>query len=683
MDDGKSSFARRRRRPSCDVTAEYERLPRSQNVFTKRAKEVSKLPIILPTGESKIPTDGGDVKRQKRSNAIVRKREAISKNGLSEDECDVAKDANEDADENAVVMSKSQLRRLEQLRRDMEKQNRETKKVRVPKTKMEKEKEEVQQCLKRIVSRKDALRELAVHCELLLADPQTHVFRLDILWAVARGHCDTQPIDQLTIEEAKRQPSTLALLSMGAVLQNCIVGYKIRPVTDTTPLSRSVVAVQSYETRLLSIYERFVSLLVERFRSHMDLVMPVVSGLLLASPTFNCSDTLLRLCINAASSNPVNDRRGSAVGSRIAMECLHTLVEQDATLDVAVRVARALGQVMKPSRGGTKQRTVLKGALLRMLATIRFAEKETLVQRETALRGTCDADHVDTEVYKELMQSSIYGDIHAFKKNKTEIIRELCVMFLRILRSPDKYPPDTLDASVDALGHLGDEVHTSLVAEIIDELRRLVTEDGSRLGPGVMFSAITSVARMSSFVSKDAEVKTDLSWVTTALTYAIFTALPRFVSTSSVASIVLPPTSSFFRPPHSAPVEEVHPEDRSYFMHHFKEAIAVLLQTPAVFDRGSTTSKDLVYLVQALFVTSCHIADAVCRVALLELVTTLMKRYPALTSLMDADGTILYGTGEEVSLFWTASLLANTWTTPTATTHRLCRDLLSLPQKSM
>lgn len=76
----------------------------------------------------------------------------------------------------------------------------------------------------------------------------------------------------------------------------------------------------------------------------------------------------------------------------------------------------------------------------------------------------------------------------------------------RVLRSPNQFPSDVLDASVEALGRLGSEVHLTLLAELIDELRRLVTEDSNRLGPGVMLSAITSVVRMSSVMRQNGQI---------------------------------------------------------------------------------------------------------------------------------------------------------------------------------
>lgn len=375
-------FRRRQRRQQDELEPDYECVPRNSFGFKKRAKEECRLPIILPTGETTLSTVSGDCGfeqlRKKRKQSKCSDGDKMSsvdavENHVTLGDINVSVD---DDEEDVPVMSKAQLRRLESLRQEMEKKER-GKTPRVVKTKEDKEKEEVEACLKRIASKKDALKEIAAQCELLVANPEAHIFRFDILWAVAHGQWDTVPTKNLTTDEAKRQPSTLALLSMGAVLQNCILGYQIRPSLNDAQVTRAVAATQTYEARLLKVYERFVTLLHQRFRSQLDIVTPIVAGLLLASPTFNGSDVLLEMCIAAACTVPATAKANhSSVSASVAIDCLQTLIKNDATLDVAVRVIRALGKTMKASCKAAKRGAVLKSVLLQMVSSINFTEKQ-------------------------------------------------------------------------------------------------------------------------------------------------------------------------------------------------------------------------------------------------------------------------------------------------------------------
>jgi hypothetical protein len=72
---------------------------------------------------------------------------------------------------------------------------------------------------------------------------------------------------------------------------------------------------------------------------------------------------------------------------------------------------------------------------------------------------------------------------------------------LRVLRDAKHYSSEVLDACIEALGYLGKHVSTDLLLEILEKLKHLSKSDEGHFGPGVMFTAISSIVRMSSLLA--------------------------------------------------------------------------------------------------------------------------------------------------------------------------------------
>lgn len=105
--------------------------------------------------------------------------------------------------------------------------------------------------------------------------------------------------------------------------------------------------------------------------------------------------------------------------------------------------------------------------------------------------------------------SMISGDPKKFKENKQKILTDLMTLFSRMIRTPEKFTSQIVFEVLSCVSSFAIYVNVELMAEIFDELRRIVVDLWADAEGPVVFGAImAAINLMEKFPAKlPAEVR--------------------------------------------------------------------------------------------------------------------------------------------------------------------------------
>jgi hypothetical protein len=117
-------------------------------------------------------------------------------------------------------------------------------------------------------------------------------------------------------------------------------------------------------------------------------------------------------------------------------------------------------------------------------------------------------------------------------------------------------------------------------------------------------------------------MQTDVHWIMNSLMEAIYLSLPCFTSSSSSISITYPPVELFSSQKFNSTLYETKNTNQPEFFKKFQNSLAFILQNTNLFTMTSNTlSKELIELIQCLMSMACNVADPVCRLGLINMVS--------------------------------------------------------------
>ncbi|CAE7283122.1 RMD1 [Symbiodinium natans] len=170
-------------------------------------------------------------------------------------------------------------------------------------------------------------------------------------------------------------------------------------------------------------------------------------------------------------------------------------------------------------------------------------QAETLHSRRNtvrAIRG--DMSNADEDVKKGLAEASITLSAEQLRKREGELLYEVFVVYLRILRQRHLHSRELMGTVLTGLARWGQQVNLELLLEILSELRLAVKDGLGRQFRGLLFELDgwsmslpqDAIARADELVALHGQaLLTDVSWLSDSMTDALALALPSMYSVHS------------------------------------------------------------------------------------------------------------------------------------------------------
>mmetsp|Transcript_59311 Transcript_59311/g.105434 ORF Transcript_59311/g.105434 Transcript_59311/m.105434 type:complete len:733 (-) Transcript_59311:85-2283(-) len=484
-------------------------------------------------------------------------------------------------------------------------------------------------------------RLLAVAAERISADPEKDIDMFDVFFELQRTGADGEV-------------KLMALLSAIAVFKDLVPAYRIREPSEQEKAqvrSKPVLALERYELKLLQTYRRLLPELEASMRRHPVAVAPALAALVRAASDFNYRQRLIGTAVRHANSSDPDVRMP-------VVEGLSEMVEGDQKLEACRELVLAVGRVAQatassrkagggsrgPHGGEGLQHELLK-VLLRL--PVGIADKAAL----QAPRG--DMSTADDEVRRGLAEASITQTPEQLRKAEAELLYEVFVVYLRVLRQRHLHSRDLLAAVLTGLARWGQQVNLELLLEILSELRLTVKDAISRTDELVALQGLNCALVLLSGPSQ--ALNTDITWLSDAMTSALGLALPSLYSTHSEGA-AWPPPKCFYMG--DAGVVETSEKELSEAMELASVPTLVLrvLEAALKCPQGYSNASDaaLAALLEMLYSIAIS-ADLHVGFAFLREASLLLRRYRRLHTLLDMEGGI-FGLGgitdRAVTLVW-------------------------------
>ncbi|CAE7868731.1 noc3l [Symbiodinium microadriaticum] len=487
-------------------------------------------------------------------------------------------------------------------------------------------------------------RLLATAAERIAAEPAKELDLFDIFFHLHRVSKD-------------RETRLMALLSGVAVFKDLVPGYRIREPTEQERAqirSKPVLALERYELKLLQTYRRLLPDLEAAMRNHPVATAPALGAMVKAAFDFNYRQRLIGTAIKHCNS-PEKEVRAPLVAG------LQEMVESDQRLEGSKEAVLAIGRLAQ-GMAGRKAKAVpaedsetsqahrgLHYELLQILLHLPIGRADA-----AELAGPAgDMSNADEDVKKGLAEASITLSAEQLRKREGELLYEVFVVYLRILRQRHLHSRELMGTVLTGLARWGQQVNLELLLEILSELRLAVKDAIGRSDELVALHGLNCALVLLSGPSQ--ALLTDVSWLSDSMTGALALALPSMYSVHSEGT-TWPPPRCFLEDDEG----EVLTSDKELAEAMEGKSVPALvlrcLHAALRCPQGYSTASDaalaalLEQLLSISLTADCHAALAFLREAAL-----LLRRHRRLYSLLDVEGGI-FGLGgvadKSVTLAW-------------------------------
>lgn len=490
-------------------------------------------------------------------------------------------------------------------------------------------------------------RLLAVAAERVAAAPEKELDLFDVFY-------------ELHTKSGDRRTRQLALLSAVAVFRDLVPGYRIREPTEqekAVQRSKPVLALEKYELGLLQRYRQLLPLIETAMKKEAPVFAPALAALLQAASEFNYRQRLIATAVRHASSQDASVRKEIAEG-------LRNMVEADQRLEASREVVLAVGRVAQSAaqgagRGGGGGDGGLRQELVEVLLRLPIGKAEAAALRESGLDG-----QADDEVRKGLAEASISHGAEKVRKAEAELLTEVFVVYLRILRQRQVHGRELLASVLTGLSRWGQQVNIELLLEILVELRGAVKDAVERGDELVSLQGLNCALVLLSGPSQ--ALMTDVTWLADALQVSLNLALPSLHSTHSEGAAWPPPRCFSLEDVEGGKQHRLRSCEKE--LRHALEAESVpalvlrcleaALRCPQAYGRASDAA--LATLIEQLFVLALA-ADSHVGLSLLREGSSLLRKHRQLWTLLDVEGG-LFGLGgikdHAVTVVWHLQSLA-------------------------
>lgn len=438
---------------------------------------------------------------------------------------------------------------------------------------------------------------------------------------------------------------TLALLSAIAVFRDLVPGYRIRePTEQEKALQRSkpVIALERYELGLLQKYRQLLPVLEAAMKKDPLSFAPALAMLVRQCSEFNYRQRLLSTAVKYASSPIASVRKEVSEGIRI-------MIEADNRLEASREVVLGIGRIAQSAAGnasrGREGVTALKEELVEVMLRLPIGKAETVALREALPDG-----EADDQVQKGIAEASITQTADQVERAESELLTEVFIVYLRILRQRQAHGRGLLASALTGLSRWGQQVNIELLLEILQELKGAVKDAVERSDELVALQGLN--CSMLLLAGQGQALLTDCTWICDAFKTSLNLSTPSLYSTHSEGS-KWPPPRCFSLEENNGNSNEVSQKvliNKNELNHSLEaESVPALvlrcleaaLRCPQVFGKASDAA--LASLVEQLLVLASN-ADAHVGLALAREAATLLRKHPRLHTLLEMEGG-LFGAG--------------------------------------
>mmetsp|Transcript_67318 Transcript_67318/g.217349 ORF Transcript_67318/g.217349 Transcript_67318/m.217349 type:complete len:716 (-) Transcript_67318:100-2247(-) len=476
-------------------------------------------------------------------------------------------------------------------------------------------------------------RLLAAVAERLAADPEKELELFDVFFELHRAGSDART----------RQ---LALLSAVAVFKDLVPAYRIREPTEqekAVQRSQQVLSLERHEFALLQAYRRLLPLLEAAMRREPCTFAAALAALVKAAADFNYRHRLIGSAVKHAGSSHASVRQTVA-------EALQEVLAADGRLEASREIVLAVGRLAQAAAAGAAQG--LGHELLEVLLHLPVGRAEDAALRGGGLRAGAD------EASRGLAEASITQGPEQLHKAEAELLYEVFVVYLRILRQRHIHGRRLLSAVLAGLARWGQQVNLELLLEILGELRRAVQDAIGQADELVALQALNCALALLAGPSQ--ALVTDASWLAEAMSGALTLALPSLHAAHS-ESAQWPPARCFSFEGSRLRASEAElslAQETQSVPSLVLRCLEAALRCPQGYGRASDAA--LAALIEHLF-TLAATADCHVSLALLREAAALLRKHHRLHSLLEADGG-LFGLGgvtdRAVTVLWHLQPLA-------------------------
>jgi len=500
---------------------------------------------------------------------------------------------------------------------------------------------------------------LATVAERVTADPEKDLDLFAVFFELGQKGSDART----------RQ---LALLSAVAVFQDLVPGYRIRELSEAekeTKLSKQVLSMQKHEMDLLQVYRKLLPALEAAMKSDPLAMAPALASLVRAAADFNYAQRLLGTAVKHANSDHEPVRR-------VVAEALQETVKADQRLDASREVVLAVGRLAqgvsasagRPGRraggaagddpSGSQRYTGLRRELLAVLLHLPVGRAEA-----AQLRGHSDimddVAEADDEVKRNLTESSISHGVEHLRKAEAELLYEVFVVYLRILRQRHLHARELLATVLAGLARWGQHVNLELLLEILAELRHTVQDALTQGNELVAMQGLNCALVLLG--GQGRALITDATWLADSMASALVLALPSLHSAHS-ESAQWPPPRCFSvddgRSLRASERELAGALEGDSMPALVLRCLEAALRCPQGYGKASDSA--LAGLIERLFLLALG-ADPHVALAMLREASLLLRKHHRLHTLLDEEGG-LFGLGgvtdKAVTVLWHLQALA-------------------------
>jgi len=478
-------------------------------------------------------------------------------------------------------------------------------------------------------------RVIALVAERIASNPEKELDLFDVFLEL-----DRKGSDELT--------RTRALLSAIAVFKDLIPGYRIREPTEqekSTQRSKQVLALEKHELGLLQAYRRLLPAMEAAMKRDPFAVAPALAALVRVASDFNYRQRLLGTAVKHANSSQLEVRKVLSSG-------LRDMVEADQRLEASREVVLAIGRLAQGAAVGAKGGNGKGGGGKLHTELIEVMLGLPLGKAESAALQEDNYADADDDIKRGLNESSITQGAEKLRKAEAELLTEVFVVYLRIIRQRHVHGRQMLASALTGLARWGQQVNIELLLEILAEMRGVVQDAIGQCDELVSLQGLRCAMVLLSGPSQ--ALHTDVTWLAEALRNALPLALPSLHSAHSECS-TWPPAQCFS-------LEGAHfcAFDKKLTTSLDEESVPVLvlrcldaaLRCPQAYGRASDAA--LASLIEQLFILAMS-ADPHVGPTMLREGAMLLRRHHRLHTLLDVEGG-LFGLGgvtdRSISVAW-------------------------------
>eukprot|EP00434_Breviolum_minutum_P018773 symbB.v1.2.016564.t2/scaffold1263.1/size128093/4 len=200
-------------------------------------------------------------------------------------------------------------------------------------------------------------------------------------------------------------------------------------------------------------------------------VSPALAELVKAAADFNYRQRLIGTAIRHGNSPEVDVRAP-------LNRALQEMLESDQRLEASKEAVLAIGKMAQAMAGKNAKgtRETLQPELLQVLLRLPVGRADA-----AELSGpTGDLSTADDDVKRGLEEASITLSAKELRKREAELLYEVFVVYLRILRQRHLHGRELMGAVLTGLARWGQQVNVELLLEILSELRVVVKDAVTR-----------------------------------------------------------------------------------------------------------------------------------------------------------------------------------------------------------